>query len=149
MRQRFRKKNSSARWMIEVPQRTRLNSRSNYFLQVEGIYMKKIIGIVAVATIAIIGGTASAKDLDAASPAPVIGQALEGQFSSTVAVGLDGVGHAVTGGTGRAVTGGTGRAVTGGTGRAVTGGTGRAVTGGTGRAVTGGTGRAVTGGTGR
>ena len=123
--------------------------------------MKKVIGIAAAATLCVVSGMAVAKNPDATVnevfatgsvqgastvSSPVIAQRIEGQYSSTLAVG---VGHGITGGVGQGITGGVGQGITGGVGQGITGGVGQGITGGVGQGITGGVGHGITGGVGQ
>ena len=96
----------------------------------------KIAVAIAVGSLSLTAYAKDAKDVSADVQQTVIGQSIEGSFSSQIPVGVAaGRADAITGTVGRAITGTVGRdqAITGTVGRAITGTVGRAITGTVGR----------------
>ena len=109
--------------------------------------MKKFVGIAVSLALCAISGAAIAKNAEgtdnnvAIGPAQtgsvvsavVLSQPIEGQFSSTVTVGVgSSASRSITGGMGGSITGGRGGSITGGRGGSITGGMGGSITGGRG-----------------
>jgi len=120
----------------------------------------KTLNIGAAVALSIVSVSVGAKDVDhvgvvdngfaytgsaSGSQPVVIGSAIEGDFSSQIAVAV-GAGHAISGGGGHAISGGGGHAISGGGGQAISGGGGHAISGGGGHAISGGGGHAISGG---
>jgi hypothetical protein len=124
----------------------------------------KILNIAAAVALSIVSVSAGAKGVDqigiadnvfayttsaTGSQPVVIGSAIEGDFSSQMAVAVGAAGHAISGGGGHAISGGGGHAISGGGGHAISGGGGHAISGGGGHAISGGGGHAISGGGGK